>query len=97
MSFIKFFLKISIVFGIVFGIGILIFIVQIYSEIRNDTDKIIHYQPPIATQIFDRQERLIANLFDKEFRFYASFEEIPPRVIEALLAIEDTLFLSILE
>ncbi|MDE5603918.1 MAG: PBP1A family penicillin-binding protein, partial [Helicobacter sp.] len=61
-------------------------------EIRDDTDKILHYNPPVATQIFDRKERLVANLFDKEFRFYAKFEEIPPRVIEALLTIEDTLF-----
>lgn len=92
MSFVKVFLRILVVLGIVFGIGIAVFVIQIYSEIRNDTDKIINYQPPIATQIFDRQERLVANLFDKEFRFYATFEEIPPRIVEALLAIEDTLF-----
>lgn len=92
MRFVKVFLRILAVLGIVFGIGIAVFVIQIYSEIRNDTDKIINYQPPIATQIFDRQERLVANLFDKEFRFYATFEEIPPRIVEALLAIEDTLF-----
>ena len=46
----------------------------------------------ITTQIFDRKERLVANLFDKQYRLYAHFSEIPPRVIEALLAVEDTLF-----
>ncbi|EEO25934.1 penicillin-binding protein 1A [Helicobacter winghamensis] len=86
------FLRILGGLGIIATIGIVIFVVQIYIEIRNDTDKIVHYKPPIATQIFDRQNRLVANLFDKEFRFYATFEEIPPRLIEALLAIEDTLF-----
>lgn len=86
------FLRILGGLGIIATIGIVIFVVQVYVEIRNDTDKIVHYKPPIATQIFDRQNRLVANLFDKEFRFYATFEEIPPRLIEALLAIEDTLF-----
>ena len=85
-------LRILSVFCVVAVIGGIIFVAQVYSEIRNDTDKIVNYKPPVATQIFDRQDRLIANLFDKEFRFYATFEEIPPRLIEALLAIEDTLF-----
>ncbi|MBX7489945.1 PBP1A family penicillin-binding protein [Helicobacter turcicus] len=86
------FLRILGGIGIIVAIGIVVFMVQVYAEIRNDTDKIVHYKPPVATQIFDRQKRLVANLFDKEFRFYATFEEIPPRLIEALLAIEDTLF-----
>ncbi|MDD6055783.1 MAG: PBP1A family penicillin-binding protein [Helicobacter sp.] len=84
--------RILIGVGVIVGIAIVIFVFQVYSSIRNDTDKIVHYKPPVATQIFDRQNRLVANLFDKEFRFYAEFEEIPPRLIEALLAIEDTLF-----
>lgn len=92
MRFLKLFLRILIVAGIVVSVGLIVFITQLYVEIRNDTDKIVDYKPAVATQIFDRQERLVANLFDTEFRFYASFEEIPPRLIEALLAIEDTLF-----
>lgn len=88
----RFFLRLLGVVGIVGVLIIIIVVGRIYSEIRDDTDKILHYNPPIATQIFDRKERLIANLFDKEFRFYANFEEIPPRIIEALLTIEDTLF-----
>lgn len=85
-------MRILSIVGIVFIVGIAVFIIQIYAEIRNDTDKIVHYKPALATQIFDRNHRLVANLFDKEFRFYATFEEMPPRLIEALLAIEDTLF-----
>ena len=92
MRFFKIFFRISMIVGIVVAIGLAVFIAQLYAEIRNDTDKIVDYKPAIATQIFDRQERLVANLFDTEFRFYATFEEIPPRLIEALLAIEDTLF-----
>ena len=50
------------------------------------------YKPPISSQIYDRNGKLIANIFDKEHRFYVKYEDIPPRLIEALLAIEDTAF-----
>lgn len=49
------------------------------------------YKPPLTTQIFDKEGRLVANLFEQH-RFYASYEELPPRLIEALVAIEDTSF-----
>ncbi|WP_200763372.1 transglycosylase domain-containing protein [Nitrosophilus alvini] len=63
-----------------------------YNEIRHEADKVIDYRPDLTTRIYDRNGNLIANIFDKEHRIYAKYEEIPPRVIEALLAIEDTLF-----
>lgn len=88
----KNFLRIFGGISIIVVIGVVIYLVQVYREISSDTDKIVHYNPPIATQIFDRKHRLVANLFEEEFRFYAKFAEIPPRLIEALLAIEDTLF-----
>lgn len=37
-------------------------------------------------------EKKIANIFNKKHRYYARFDEIPPRIIEALVAIEDTTF-----
>ena len=52
----------------------------------------IDYHPNEITQVFDSKGRLIANLFDEEYRFYAKYDEIPGRVIEALLAVEDTMF-----
>ncbi|CAM2781287.1 transglycosylase domain-containing protein [Helicobacter burdigaliensis] len=88
----KFFLKILFMFFVVGAIAGIIFIGMLYSEIANDTDEIVHYKPKIATQVFDRKGRLVANLFEEEFRFYANYNEIPPRLIEALLAIEDTLY-----
>ena len=57
-----------------------------------DISKVVDYHPQKTTQIFDRNGKKIANLFEKEHRYYAFFEEIPPRLIEALLAIEDTSF-----
>lgn len=68
------------------------YVVLLYKDLSADIDKVKHYTPKLASQIYDRKNRLIANVFDTEFRFYAKFDEIPPRMIEALLAIEDTLF-----
>ena len=68
------------------------FVIRLYFQLQDNLRQIVDYQPDLATQIFDRKDRLIANVFDKELRFYATFDEIPPRMIEALLAVEDTLF-----
>ncbi len=59
---------------------------------KYDISRLLNYNPPQTTQIFDKNGKKIANLFQKEHRYYATFEEIPPRAIEALLAIEDTSF-----
>ncbi len=57
-----------------------------------DTSSLTEYNPPQTTRIYDKYGEKIANIFDKQHRYYANFEEIPPRAIEALLAIEDTTF-----
>lgn len=49
------------------------------------------YKPPLTTQIYDRNGKLVANIFEQH-RFYAPYEELPSRLIEALVAIEDTSF-----
>ncbi|DAB36333.1 MAG TPA: penicillin-binding protein [Sulfurospirillum cavolei] len=64
----------------------------LYAQIRFDADKIIHYSPKLTTQIYDRNGELIANLFDEENRLFVEYKEIPARVIEALVATEDTSF-----
>jgi len=64
----------------------------IYSNVRFDAYKIIDYKPRLTTQIFDRNGELVANLFEKENRVYVKYDDIPPRMIEALVAIEDTSF-----
>ncbi len=63
-----------------------------YRMIHFDLDKLIHYNPPTTTQFYDAKGRLIANTFDKEHRLYVPFTEIPGRVIETLIATEDTAF-----
>ncbi len=82
-------------FGIIFSvlcIGVVAGLLYLYSEVRFDAYKIIEYKPNLSSQIFDKNGKLIANLYQDKHRFYASYDEIPPRLIEALVAIEDTAF-----
>lgn len=67
-------------------------LIYVYSLVRFDAYKIIDYTPRLTTQIFDRNGDLIANIFNKENRLYVKYDEIPPRIVEALIAIEDTSF-----
>ncbi|ADU41099.1 penicillin-binding protein, 1A family [Helicobacter pylori 35A] len=87
----KIFYGFIVLFLIVVGL-LAILIAQVWVSTNKDIAKIKDYRPSVASQILDRKGRLIANIYDKEFRFYARFEEIPPRFIESLLAVEDTLF-----
>lgn len=75
-----------VVFAGLIGLGI------IYAQISFDANKIINYSPKLTTQIYDRNGELIANLFDEEHRLYVKYADIPPRMVEALIATEDTSF-----
>jgi len=57
-----------------------------------DISKLVDYKPDMTSRIYDKDGKKIANLFSKKHRYYAHFEEIPPRIVEALVAIEDTTF-----
>jgi len=61
-------------------------------EYGDATKKLQHYHPALTTEIFDKNGKKIANIFDKEHRYYAPFSEIPAKMVESLLAIEDTDF-----
>jgi len=63
-----------------------------YFAYDYDIRSVTEYKPEISSRIYDRNGDKIANIFAKKHRYYASFDEIPPRVIEALVAIEDTNF-----
>lgn len=85
-------------FSFVVAIGLLGLIAGLFAfwyfskDIKFDEDKLIHYHPQMTTRIYDRNGELIANIFQEKHRLYAPFEEIPPRLVEALVAIEDTVF-----
>jgi len=70
------------------------FILVAYFLLKYDYDvsALVEYKPSVTSRIYDKDGKKIANIFDGKHRYYASFDEIPPRIIEALVAIEDTTF-----
>lgn len=70
----------------------IVFLGYLIYSFEYETQKLIQYQPRLTTEVYDRNGNKIANLFSDEHRYYVSYENIPPRLIEALLAIEDTMF-----
>ena len=86
--------KKKIFFGLVL-IGILIPVVIVwyyYTQFKYNVSTLVDYHPTVSSKIYDVHGEKIANVFDKKHRFYAPFEEIPPQIVEALVAIEDTTF-----
>ena len=79
-------------FFTILGLGVLSWLVYLYLNLRFEIDEVVNYNPPLTTQFFDKNGELVANKFEKENRLYVKYDDIPPRVIEALLAIEDTQF-----
>lgn len=74
------------------GVGVLVWLLYLYSEIRFDLNKIVEYKPKLTTQFFDKNGVHLGNIFDKENRLFVKYSDIPPRVTESLVAIEDTNF-----
>lgn len=87
----KAFFKIVLTLTIVASIAVGGFLIYLYNEIRFDIETIVDYDPDLTTRIYDRNGDLIANVFESH-RVYTPIEDVPGRVIEALLAIEDTQF-----
>jgi len=83
----KIFIALSVLF--LFSLVGLVFF---YNSVVQEVDSIVHHKLEVSSIILDRNGKKIANIVGKEFRLYAKFDEIPPRIIEALLAIEDTTF-----
>jgi penicillin-binding protein 1A len=74
------------------AISVFIGLIILYSQIRFDIDRIVDYKPRLTTQFFDKKGVHLGNIFDKENRLYVKYNAIPPRITEALVAIEDTNF-----
>ena len=83
--------KIFLAFIIIF-LAIFVWLIILYSQIRFDINKIVDYNPPLTTQFFDKNDKLVANIFQNEHRLYVKYKDIPPMIIESLIAIEDTYF-----
>ena len=63
-----------------------------YHETELDADRLIHYAPNVSSEILDRHGKRLAYIFKGRHRLYATYDEIPQYIIEALVAIEDTKF-----
>ncbi|WP_323597652.1 transglycosylase domain-containing protein [Aliarcobacter butzleri] len=82
------------IFGlaVILGVAVAGFLYDLYDQIKDDVDKVVNYSPKQSTQFFDKEGRLLANTFKDENREYVKYDDIPARVIEGLVAIEDTQF-----
>ena len=85
-------IKKILIFISIITLSVLIGLIVLYSQIRFDLDKIVNYKPRLTTQFFDKHGVHLGNIFDKENRLYVKYNSIPPRINEALIAIEDTNF-----
>jgi len=85
---------IKYIFGllIILGLAICAWLYDLYDEIKHDIDKVVNYSPKQSSQFFDKDGNLIANTFKDENRDYIKYDDIPARIIEGLVAIEDTQF-----
>ena len=77
-------------FFLLVGLALAGWLYNLYDEIKHDIDKVINYSPKQSTQFFDKNGKLIANTFVGENREYVKYDDIPARIIEGLVAIEDT-------
>jgi penicillin-binding protein 1A len=77
---------------IIFVIALFAAFVYAYNEIQLDMDKIINYRPKTSSVILDHNGNKIANIMEGQHRLYATYDEMPGYLIEALVAIEDTRF-----
>ncbi len=81
----------AVIMGVIFGP--IVYIGMIATNLTYDTSSLTtDYNPKVSSRIYDVNGEKIANVFEDRHRFYAPFDEIPPRMVEALLAIEDTSF-----
>jgi penicillin-binding protein 1A len=87
----KFFDLLLIFLGIIF-LTALGYFFYLYNDTRFAASKIIYYNPPISARFFDKNGNLIDVRYSKENRFYVKYKDIPGRVIETLIATEDTAF-----
>jgi penicillin-binding protein 1A len=73
-------------------LGPVVYVGLIALNLTYDTSSLVEYKPKMSSRIYDVNGDKIANVFEDRHRFFAPFDEIPPSMVEALLAIEDTSF-----
>jgi penicillin-binding protein 1A len=76
----------------IFTVALIAAFIYAYEEISLDADKLINYKPEISSVVLDRNGQKLAYVFKKQHRLYARYDELPSRLVEGLIAMEDTKF-----
>jgi len=84
--------KSFIKFIIIITIGIIGAMLYAYTQISMDADKLIDYNPEVSSVVLDKNGDQIAYIFKDKHRLYAKYEEMPEKLVYALVAIEDSGF-----
>jgi penicillin-binding protein 1A len=84
--------KIFLGVGLLILGGLSIISYDFYTTVSTRIDELLEHDMDISSEIFDRNGNKIANIVSDEYRLYVKYNDIPSRIIEALLAIEDTSF-----
>ncbi len=82
----------SIILAILFTVLLVGAFIYAYEKVSLDADKLINYKPETSSIILDRNGEKLAYVFKKQHRLYARYDEIPGKLIEGLVAMEDTRF-----
>ncbi len=76
---------------VVFAVGIGVAVYSHVMEGLPSVDALRHYRPPVVTSFYASDGSLVAEFFH-ERRYVVPFEDIPPHVVKAFLAAEDSRF-----
>lgn len=74
------------------GIALVVAFIYAYTQISLDARTLIDYKPDASTLVLDKNGKTIGYIFKEHHRLYATYDEMPRSLIEALIAIEDTRF-----
>jgi len=85
-------IKGSIILTILFAVALSAAFIYAYEEVSLDADRLINYKPETSSVILDRNGKKLAYVFKKQHRLYANYDEIPGKLVEGLIAMEDTQF-----
>jgi 1A family penicillin-binding protein len=86
----RFFL-VALALVVAIGLGLLFAVARYGQSDLPSLARLKNIEPAVKTEVFDRNGRLIADLY-RENRSYVLLKDIPPVMIDAVLAIEDRRF-----
>lgn len=86
----RFFL-VSLAILVALGLGLLLAVARYGDSDLPSLARLKNIEPAIKTEVFDRKGRLLAELY-RENRAYVPLKDIPPVMVNAVLAIEDRRF-----